>query len=74
MYVRGMSAVTGPGVAQTAGDTSQIRRRGERVFIHGEVALASGSVKMGMASKVLIATECKFVAVELPHACAFTLP
>lgn len=74
VYVRGMSAVAGLGVARTVGDTLQVRRRGERAFIHGQVALARGSVKMGMASTVLIATDCKFMAVELPRACAFTLP
>ena len=76
MYVRGMSSAAGPGVAQM--DTLQVTRRGEGAFVHQQLSLERGSVKMGLASTVLIATglqaDCKFMAVGLPCGCAFTLP
>lgn len=74
MNARVMSAVAAPGVARTAEDTLQFRRRGERAFVHGQLTLARGSVKMGMASTVLIAkglqADCNFMVVGLcfpPH-------
>lgn len=76
MYVRGMS--TGAGVARTPGDMLQLRRRDQRAFVHWQITLVRGSVKMGVTSTVLIATglqaDCKFMAVGLPRGCAFTLP
>lgn len=69
MYVRGMSAGTGPGVAQTCGVMLRVRR-GKRTFVHWQIALVRWSLKMKMVSTVLIITglqaHCKFMTWPFP--------